>query len=36
MYVCRQCLLVGAVFNVIGVYLDEGKTFAALQTAGTE
>jgi hypothetical protein len=31
MYVCCQCLLVAAVLNGLGVYLDEGKTFAALQ-----
>jgi hypothetical protein len=31
MYVCFQCLLVGSVLNGVGVYLDDGKTFAALQ-----
>jgi hypothetical protein len=31
MYVCFQCLFVAFVLNGFGVYLDEGKTYAALQ-----
>jgi hypothetical protein len=31
MYICCQCLLAAAVLNGLGVFLDEGKSFAALK-----
>src|SRR5262249_32261999 len=31
MYVCINCVLIGSLLNVVGVYLDGGQTYAALQ-----
>jgi hypothetical protein len=31
MYVCINCIVIGSLLNVAGVYLDGGRTYAALQ-----
>jgi len=31
MYVCINCVVIGSLLNVAGVYLDGGRTYAALQ-----